>query len=334
MRLVNLLALTDATLVNNPFVSSFNNIVFEAKALKRGDLFIAFDEDSIEDAILNGAYGIMFDKPTQISDREIAWIKVENLDKALAKLLRFRLIDKEVRVYKTDEVTLKLALQISTESSFMALSGDTRSLGDKLWHIEPKTTLLFSPTLCNEAIFSDVEEISNKSNKEEIEIVDQTLFETSFIFDDIYYERELISPLFIPSLETLLNLYKELDINYRIKKFTQIDNFEAHFINKNFKVKDFGTTERVIIFEKNSTFFDLEYNFLEQHAKWLNVIYLLESSNIEKYQDRQNLYFYSNTHQLTRFLKENSFHFALIVGRDREILSILETSQEQLTLEF
>jgi len=334
MRLVNLLALTEATLVNNPFVSSFNNIVFEAKLVKRGDLFIAFDEDSIEDAILNGAYGIIFDKPTQISDREIAWIKVKNIDQALVKLLRFKLIDKEVSVYKTDEVTFSLAQQISTESSFITLEGDVKSVADRLWNIDHNTTILFPPTLLNEAIFTDIKELESCDKVKKINVVEHTLFETSFIYDDIYYERELISPLFIPALESLLNLYSSLHINYRVRKFTQLENFKACFINKNFVLKEFGSTERVVIFEKSIDLFELEYTFLQKEAKWSETIYILDSTHTKKYQHMENLYFYNNSDEVTQILKEKNFHFALVVGKDTQILSRLEKKQKQLTLEF
>ena len=92
MRLENILALTNAKLINEPFVNSFENIVFQADKIKRGDLFVAFEEQEIQTAILNGAYGIIFSKPTQISDNEIAWIKVLDIEDALKRLLRFRII--------------------------------------------------------------------------------------------------------------------------------------------------------------------------------------------------------------------------------------------------
>ena len=68
MRLENLLALTHGSLLNEPFVKLFSSVVLDAKAVRRGDLFMAFDETAIEEAIFNGAYGIVFSKPTQISD--------------------------------------------------------------------------------------------------------------------------------------------------------------------------------------------------------------------------------------------------------------------------
>ena len=128
MRLENILALTHGELINSPFVNSFENIVFEAKAVKRGDLFMAYDEETIEEALFNGAYGIIFDKPTQIRDSETAWIKVSSLDEALKRILRFILIEKEIEVYECNEIILKLALQVVTQPNFIALEGDIKNL--------------------------------------------------------------------------------------------------------------------------------------------------------------------------------------------------------------
>jgi UDP-N-acetylmuramyl pentapeptide synthase len=144
MRLENILALTHAKLVNEPFVNSFENVVLEVAKVKRGDLFIAFDPLDIPQAVLSGAYGIIFDKPTQISDSEIAWIKVHDTHDALLRLLRFRLIEKEPLVYECNEIILKLAMQVMTESRFIALHGDIKSVFKMLWHVEKMPCFFFA----------------------------------------------------------------------------------------------------------------------------------------------------------------------------------------------
>lgn len=231
MRLENILALTNGRIVNEPFVKIFTNIIFDSNKVKRGDLFIAFDEDSIEEAIFNGAYGILFDKPTQIRDNEIAWIKVENLENALKRLLRFRLIEKDLAIYECNDIILKLSLQVMSETNFISLDGDIKSITKQLWDIENFTTILFSPLITPKDIFTEVK-IMPISSGEKITIMEQTLFETSFIYDGVFYERQFISPFFMPYLEELLNLFKILKINFRLKKFVPLDNFEAVFTNK------------------------------------------------------------------------------------------------------
>jgi hypothetical protein len=334
MRLENILALTNGKLINEPFVNSFENIVFQAKAVKRGDLFIAFDEETIETAILNGAYGIIFDKPTQISDSEIAWIKVLDIEDALKRLLRFRVIEKELVVYECNEIILKLALQVITESNFIALNGDMKSIFQTLWQVENKSVVLFCPALCDKDIFTNIKTLP-KTAIEPIVIMEQTLFETSFIYDDTFYERQLISPFFIPYLEELLHLFKSLKINYRLRKFTQIDHFEAVFVNKKFEIKEFGTSDKVLIFEKNSSLIQPEIIFLQKQASWAKSIYILPYlSEKELLIDDDNIYVYKSKKEIIEILKNSSFHFALIVGVSKSILNKPITNQKQLTLDF
>ncbi len=331
MRLENFLALTHATLVNEPCVNTFENITFEAKKVKRGDLFFAYDDKDIELAVLNGAYGIVFDRPTQISDSEIAWIKVESIDDAMTRFLRFKMIEKEVVAYECNEIILKLAQQIITQTDFLAISGDIKSVFKDLWDIQDRTTILFCPQLSDKNIFTSVKTLP-KAMYDPIDIMEQTLFETSFIYDNVFYERQLISPFFIPYLEELLHLYKSLKINYRLKKFTPIEHFEAVFTNKNFEPKDFGSSDKVLIFEKNSDMIDEEIKFLQKNANWAKTIYIIPDTC--RYDEDKNIFTYKSEKEIMDILKNNSFHFALIVGVDKSILNRPITNQTQLTLDL
>ncbi len=333
MRLVNVLALTNAKLINDPFVSNFTNIVFDAKAVKRGDLFIAFDEETIEDAILNGAYGVIFDKPTQISDNEIAWIKVSNIEEALTKLLRFKLIQKEITVYSCDEVTLRLAQQITIESKFIILDGDLKSIAESLWNIDENSIVLFCPTFSDETIFTDINPLT-QSDVKYIRIVEKTLFETSFVYADKYYERFFIVPLFIENLNNLITLFKNLKLEFRIKKFSQLNYFQAVFINKKFDIKDFGATDKVLIFEKNMDLITQEIEYLHKNTTWAKTIYILPSSYKKKQEEDSNVYIYKTQKEIIKILKKHSFHFALIAGKDKSILKTPIVTQTQLTLDF
>jgi len=335
MRLENILALTHGELVSSPFVNKFENIVFEAKHVKRGDLFIAYDEASIEEAVFNGAYGVIFFKPTQIIDTEIAWVKVKDLDDALRRILRFILIDKEIEVYSCSEIVLKLALQVITEPSFIALSGDIRSIFHSLKDVESHAKVLFSPALTSADIFTNIKEMP-KNASEKIDIIEQTLFETSFIYDNVFYERQPISPFFMPYLEELLHLFKVLKINFRLRKFTPIDHFEAVFTNKKFEIKEFGTSDTVLIFEKESALIEKEIRFLQKEATWAHTLFVIPEHAYEvlpnELQNVENLITYKSSNEIKNLLREHKFHFALIVGVDKSILTQPLSKQTQLSL--
>ncbi len=331
MRLENTIALTYGKLVNEPFVNSFDDVVFEAHKVKRGDLFIAFDESAIEEAIVNGAYGVIFDKPTQISDSEIAWIKVQDVEESLKRLLRFKLIEKEIVAYECNEIILKLALQVITEQNFITINGDIRSIFKLLWNADANSTVLFCPALSDKNIFTNIKPFI-KTTSQTITIMEQTLFETSFIYENTFYERQLISPFFIPYLEELLHLYKSLKINFRLRKFTPIDHFEAVFTNKNFEIKEFGTSDKVLIFESNTTLITSEIKFLQKQANWAKTIYILPDRC--DYEESEDIFKYKKESEIIKILKGTKFHFALIVGVDKSILNKPLSNQTQLTLNF
>ena len=108
MRLENILALTKGTLYSNPNVTLFENLVFDVSKVKRGSLFAAYNPRDIQEALANGAYGILFYKPTQMGDSDVACIKVDSIDEAVHRLLRVYLLEKELLVYHGHLFTLHI----------------------------------------------------------------------------------------------------------------------------------------------------------------------------------------------------------------------------------
>jgi len=325
MRLENFLALTQTSLYNEPCVNSFENIVFEARKVNRGDLFFAYDEEEIAQAVENGAYGVVCsNKPIHVEDNEIAWIKSTDIDETLKRLLRFKIIEKEVIVYECNEIILKLALQVQTQTNLLILHGSLQNIYKHIHAADSRSTILFSPTLNDRDLFANIKTLPSTAIQP-IEIMEQTLFETSFIYDDVFYERQLISPLFMPYLEELLHLYKSLNISFRIRRFTPIEHFEPVFTNKKLEIKNFGASDKVLIFESNKELMAREIDFLQHRASWANVIFILPAGGV--YPDYTNIFEYENEDNILDILKTTSFNFALIVGADKSILK----NQEELT---
>jgi ferrochelatase len=330
MRLENVIALTNGEIVNSPFVTKFSNIRTDAKNIKHGDLYIAFDNQEIDDAIAHGAYGIVFCNPTQISDSEIAWIKVSNIEKALKRLIRFKLVEKNITAYSTNNIIINLALQVITENNFIVLSKDTKTTFNQLLDLQENDNILFCPTLTDKDLFTNIKNISSNTTQA-INIVEQTLFETSFIYDNIFYERQLLSPFFIPYLEILLHFFKVTNIKYRLRKFTQINNFEPVFVNKKLQIKEFGSSEMVLIFENEVSLVDKEIIFLENEATWAKKIYIIPNSiNLDINKD--NILKYESQNDIIDILKNNKFHFALIIGVSKSILENNILKKQEISL--
>jgi hypothetical protein len=336
MRLENIVALCNAALLNKPSITSFSTISYRAKDIKRGDLFIAKNADEINHAIQNGAYGIIFDTPVQISDHEIAWMKVSHVADALARILRFLLLEKNITAYECDAISLKIASQISTHNKTVAvISGNIFDAYDRLHSLEENSIVLFGNDFQYKSIFVTTKQIPRLVTSK-VNIIEQTLFETSFIYEDVFYERKLLSPFFIPYLETLLQLYKSENIAFTIGSFHITEHFQAVFTDNSFIQKEFGSSDKVLIFEPSFEPIPLQIEFLQQQASWAKLIYIVPQSKQNMIKDTQNIFTYNTQLDIIELLKAADFHFALIAEQDKSLLdkSFFVKRQRQLTLDF
>lgn len=333
MRLESTLALIQGSLLNDPSITAFDSIAFEPKRVNRGNLFITDDPETVPEAVANGAYGIVCDRPMEVIDPEIAWISVDSVENALQRLLRFRLIEKEPEVYRCDPITLKLALQVETPSSFIALHGTLKEMFKQLWECEKHVRILFSPALTSEAIFTTVHELP-KNGSEEIAIIEQTLFETSFIYNNNFYERQLLSPFFIPYLERLLHFFRAKNIAFKLRHFTPIPHFEAIFTNSALERKEFGASDKVLIFEPSFELVESQIAFLKRQANWAKIVYIVPEQKKEVLRGVENIFTYRTKRDIIDILKKGRFHFALIAEQDKSLLDEAKVRREpvQLTL--
>jgi ferrochelatase len=316
-------------------VSIFTDITIDQKYVKRGSLFIARESSEIEAAIQNGAYGILFDAPTQMIDSEIAWIKVVNIEDALLRILRFHLLEKNITAYECDAITYDLSKQISTQNSFIPVHGDIFAVFKELWDLASQSVILFADSFTCKDLFTHPQSLPTSSDFK-ITIIEQTLFETSFIYNDIYYERALLSPFFIPYLETLLELFRIKNIDFKITSFKNIRHFEPVFTNKEFEIKDFGTSDKVLIFEPDFRLVDTQISFLKEQAGWAKIIYIIPKMHAANIQELENIYTYTAQEDIFAILKTTTFHFALIAEQNRTLLetNVFVKKQVQLTLDF
>lgn len=333
MNLQNLTALVEGNLTNSPSITAFEDVSFEVHKVRRGDLFVALNHDDIEQAVLNGAYGILFEKPTQITDQEIAWIKVPSIDKALIRLLRFHVMEKSPQVFSCDKISLKLAAQVITDNTLLVLDKPIRKHIQDLWRMEENQFILFCDSLIDSALFIDAKSIS-KIQSSSMNIIEQTLFETSFIYDDTYHERQLLSPFFMPYLEAVLQFFKQNKIRYQLKGFSPIEHFQPVFTNNHFQVKEFGKSDNVLIFEPDFELIKEQISFLKTQANWAKIIYIIPSDKANEFLEQENVFVYESTWDIMRFLKEEKYHFALIAQQSSDILetTVFEIKQKQQSL--
>jgi len=332
MRLENIVTLSEGSLLNQPSITAFTAVALSLKEVSRGALFIAYNPSDIDEALQLGAYGILFQGPTQITDNEVAWIKVTTLDTALLKLLRFILIEKEVTAFQTDSVTLELAKQLQLPAECKIADGSAATLFSTLRHANTNDKIIFKHNALTALLFPSSTPLE-VLQVHKIEIIEQTLFETSFIYNDRYYERALLSPFFIPFLQKLLNFLDTHALSYAITSFKRIGHFSPVFVSKNLQIKEFGATERVLIFEPDIDLVMQQIAFLDESASWAKLICLIPKAN---YPDNaaETIFTYETTHDIMQILETTPFHYALIAKQEKSLLDEYVSQSKQMTINF
>jgi ferrochelatase len=305
----NLVSLIDGELLNEPSIASFSNIVFDAKKVKRGDLYFG-ESKGIDEALKNGAYGIV-STSSKIKDDEIACIKVKNIQNSKLKLLRYFIIKESAYSVYVDSVKAELAKAISSSKEILFIEDVEEAI--KVLSLNSNYKLIL---FLDEKLFRSMELESFK-----VEIFSQVIiqkatnFLTTFIYHDRLYKDVKISELFISELEYLLNLFDILKIEYSLEKLSFISHFKPLFLDSAFRVLSFGQSTKVVILESKKELLKRELEFLKEKAPWAKIALLLPKDI--KYHDENgiDIKYFKNFDDIK---KVNIFNYNFVIMLDIE----------------
>ena len=246
MLLENVLAATGGKLLAEPAISRFDTIATNPKKAVRGSLFIAIHPEEIPQAVESGAYGILTDDYITPTDNEIAWIKVDSLLAILAKLLRLWLIKHPRKIFWVLRQHIEFIDLVERDTKIATLQSDEAAMSLEILN-STEQQIFF----CQDADF--LEHIGLNPEKPpctapEASIVSHTLFETSLILKNRFYERlSLIEPMSDFLLEAI-GFLEALDLGWSLSQLDFTPSLEPVFVDRFANIQDFGESDRVLIF--------------------------------------------------------------------------------------
>ncbi len=270
MLFLNLCALIDGELKNEPSIASFTNIVFDVKKVSIGNLFIG-EKSDISEALQNGAYGIV-STSFKISDDEVAWIKVKDIEVAKLKLLRYLVLKTSQHYLSLKSVEFELFKKINEDRDVIYIHED----------IEDAIKLLFKSSEVETIVFSD-KNLFDKIDLEDMEVkilnsiyvVKNTLFLTSFTYKGTQYRDIKIPYIFIKEFEKVLNIFDILNIKHSIPKLHFTSHFKPIFLDNSFRVQSFGSSTKALILESDINLVKEEISYIKKSASWAKIALLL-----------------------------------------------------------
>lgn len=278
MNISNLNELLNTQIINEGLVSSVKGFALELQELKPGYAFFSNNEEDINIALKQGAFVIVYEKELPIKDKEVFYLKSENLENALLRLLRFLCEEKELCFLCLDEQSLNFSKAFFLKNLQGNVYLDFKLLNQakqKEILCFNKETYLLKLTAYYEKLCCSSFEFTNRSS----------LFFTSLLCENSYFKNLRFPFLYAEIFANFVAFFKKKKANFHFD-FNKLDSFELYFVNENIECIEFGKSSKafIIVFKesdfefwqekckhikgfktavKNSLFCDFSYNELK-----------------------------------------------------------------------
>jgi ferrochelatase len=319
MQISALTDIVEGKLLNSPSISFITQIHTNIKKVNEGDAFFANDENDIEYAIKKGVFAIIFNFETCITDNEIAWIKVDDFEKAITNVLRYKLLEFNTKLIKTNKIFFNLLGVFKTkELSHVVLLEDNLNDNFEMLYSLDNDKLIFGTNLqFLNAISGDVLVLGNKQYSVK-NLTSHSLFETSFSYLDKFFDKIKLPTVYINDLLQQLELF---EYSLDLKKLNNFNLFKPVFVNRSKQIVPYGQTNRFILANTDEDIANIEINYLKDYYSYGN-IHILNTTNLtnaEIYKSIKNLEFNalycigSSIDEITSILEDNHTVDTLII---------------------
>ncbi|GAA9903939.1 hypothetical protein VN0787_12760 [Helicobacter pylori] len=298
-------------LQNTPSISYFNSIVLSLNKVQKGSLFVAKDHTLIPKALELGAYGILYAGEYPLSDRDVAWIKLKDIEHSLNHLFKFCLLNERVVGALLSHIELEIASKIM--------------VSDFVWCLKESLEDLFIIEGCKIAFFDKLEWLHlfyrQERLKEDLKesrliILNQSFFCSALVYEKQEYELKMPC-IFLEPLKRVIQLCEKLQIEFDLnllgKKEYPLDHCKPFFVNKNLEIAPYGATARVIVAETSKELFEMMLQKALETLSWGKIVVFCRKNSAAFFK-KANPYFYTTQNNLKEQLKNLAFNFAFIHG--------------------
>ncbi|GAA7408847.1 hypothetical protein HpCK98_12680 [Helicobacter pylori] len=298
-------------LQNTPSISYFNSIVLSLNKVQKGSLFVAKDHTLIPKALELGAYGILYAGEYPLSDRDVAWIKLKDIEHSLNHLFKFCLLNERVVGALLSPIELEIASKII--------------MSDFVWCLKESLEDLFIIEGCKIAFFDKLEWLhlfyKQECLKEDLKesrlmILNQSFFCSALVYEKQEYELKMPC-IFLEPLKRVIQLCEKLqiafDLNLLGKKEYPLDHCKPFFVNKNLEIALYGATARVVVAEASKELFEMMLQKALETLSWGKIVVFCRK-NSAAFFEKNNPYCYTTQNNLKEQLKNLAFNFAFIYG--------------------
>ncbi|MCH5335967.1 MAG: hypothetical protein J1D99_00970 [Campylobacter sp.] len=255
MNISNLSELLNALVINEGSTLSVGGFALNLNEVKSSFAFFSNTQDEVEEAIKKGAFVVISDQNIKITDLEVFYLKVENLENALFRLLRFLCENKELHFLLTNhnEFNFSKAFYFKILSGNVFLDFELLSKakkGDFFCFYDENYLLKFC------VHYEKLKEVSYTI------LNHSSLFYTSLICEDLYFKNLNFPFIYAEFFAKFIAFLKEKKIKLDFNT-NKLDFFKIYFVNETMQITKFGGSSKTFILVFN----EMDFEFFEQNCK-------------------------------------------------------------------
>ncbi|GAB6073883.1 hypothetical protein [Nautilia lithotrophica] len=263
MKIETLVNLIGGELLNSPYISEVTSFTDKCEFTSRGSCFFVTDKNDIEAAVKSGAYAIVSEDYENVIDNEIAWIKVDSIQKAVIDIFKYENL--KTKIHFCDEITEHIIDKMNVNDNVIVIN----SYEDLLKALNLSHKYLVTSKKKFSELFSNVEVLLPK----EMEIQQISLFRSKFGSEEInlpYVYKE--------EFARALKFFEDNSLKYTLE--FELERFKPVFVDYKLREVEYGQSDRVLIFGiKNDRYFFNELNYLISNTKHAKTIVVNEENS-------------------------------------------------------
>ncbi len=320
MKIKDLLNLTKGKMITNPTITTINSATIYPSKVDIGDLFISNSKEEIEKALERGAYAIIYsDKSIEITDKEVAWIEVDDIQNASFRLIRYVLINRDASLYLFNEHELSFMKMVVTQKNTLTiLPDDWKKMFEKILNSDTKIFIGKNKKILK-MIKPDILTLNKEAS---CEIVTDTLFRTTFKINEYIYQSKEITPFHVDYLQRVVEFCDKHHLPYNLDRVKYTKHFVPVFIDGFLNVSRPSKSDKVAIFTDNLKDIYKAREYVRYNGAWVKTIVLTPPKTKVDGVDRPN--WYENIDDAKDILKNSYYNYAFVYVLDKTILSTIK----------
>jgi len=330
MTFQNLSKIVDGVCRNAPAVTAYEKLETKAHLIKRGDLFVGSDPVAISQAIENGAYAILHEGSPIMIDEEVAWIGVTSIEEALVKILRFSLLHTPSLFFHFPPISYDILRQIVKKENVVFLDALPSENFKKILYADANSFFISQDEIFLQNIYPEYLHYHDKKESL-LTLTHQSLFLSSFIYEDIHFENVKLPALFLPELNSVLHFLKDASLSFDIDRLSFIEHFKPLFVSNTLTIRPFGCSEHAFIAQPEEKDIQRSLQYIQRHAPWANTL-LFVPKFLGNAEFKTSSVYYFDTLEELKDIEVDKFNFILILANYNELSLVLENYKQKRTL--